>query len=234
MNEDSYGLREEDMTLLGGWHCSGVRPVFCETATGCQVTAGPVPYLSFAIMTLVILSFFIGIWVLLATQKPASLTLFVRTLIILIGIVAVAVPLIGHSSQIRHLRLTSPVLDFDAGKQTVSILNGQAEFPVENIFCIMLLARPWDLRAWSSSGDYVVSEAQLVVDSPEGRSRHLLDSSISSYTFVFRKSFVPFAEHSGIRLLKVESRRKFCGLGTTHLVVSELHSPSRVHRIDFH
>lgn len=222
MNEDSYGLREEDMTLLGGMHCSGVRPIFRETATGCQVTAGPVPYLSFAIMTLVILSFFVGVWVLLATLKPASLTTFVRAAIILTGIAAVAVPLIGHSLQIRHLRSISPVLEYDAGKQTVSILNGQTEFPVEDIFCMMLLARPWDLRAWS--GDTVASEVQLVVDSPEGRSRYLLDSSISGYTYVYRKAFEPFAECSGIRLLNVESTQKI--FKPVNLEVSEIHSPS--------
>lgn len=120
MTEDSYGLREEDTTLLGEMHCGGVRPVFCETATGCEVTAGPVPYLSFAVMTLVILSFFIGIWVLMATLTPASLTVFARTAIILTGILAVAVPLIGHSLHIRHLRAISPALEFDAERQTVT------------------------------------------------------------------------------------------------------------------
>lgn len=152
------------------------------------------------------------------------MTTFARTAIILTGIVAV--PLIGHSSQTRHLRSFSPVLEFDAGKQTVSILNGQAEFPVEDVFCIMLLARPWDLRACSGSGYRAVSEAQLVVDSPQDRSRCLLDSAISSHTFVFRKSCVPFEEYSEIRLLNFESGRKCFGFGTAHPVISERYSPS--------
>lgn len=180
MNEDSCGLREEDTMLLGGMHCSGVRPVSRETATGCQVTASSVPSVSFAMLALFSLSFFVGIPILLATRNPAILTVPVQAAIFLTGFAAVAVPLIGHSRQFRRLHSISPMREFDAGKQMVSILNGQAEVAVEDIVCIPLPAGAWDPNGWSS--DYVVSEAQLVVESPEGPARYRLDSSISSVT----------------------------------------------------
>jgi hypothetical protein len=212
--DDKHGLRDEDLTLIGGFYCSGWRPVFVGNDDGCEVTAGPIPYLAFVILEVVILSFFVAIGTLVYVKNPQAITPMAVAIYVVAGLLAIIGPIVAHGLQFRQMRTNSPLLRFDVRTQMVSILNGQKAFPKHQVYCLLFITMPVGHEANGA-------EVQLIVDTPEGRTRHFIDSALSSTTTIFRKAYLPFAKMTGLRLLNAKQKTKLLGLHLGDLVVTE-------------
>jgi hypothetical protein len=211
--KDLHGLRDEDFSLLGRSYMNDFPLLFEETPEAFRI----VPPRSLKRQLAVMSAGIFAIWVALVAaiflipkvghpgNNPAGLDGVLILGMVLAGIVAVGGPILAHLWRVRHLRATSPLVEFDRTTSRVSVLAGAHRFDAEQVHCLLMVVNKHD-----TMGDSY-SELQLVVDLPTGRERRFIMGSICGYCESFRDASVAFANATGIKLLN--ARREWLNGG---------------------
>ena len=188
-------LEPEDLTLLGKYYGDTAPLRFEDTHNTVRVLPPKAPIFSLFVLATVVAAFFVGIWLIVQRLNPEAMTIPVKLFIVLTGTLAVTGALLGHLFRIRHLQSRGTVIEFDKSKRSVSILGGFKTFNVEDVYCLLMLSN----QRYDKT---IASEIQVVIDGENGRQRHLLMTSLSSWPQAFIPTFQPFAKCARIRLLK--------------------------------
>ncbi|WP_286763820.1 MULTISPECIES: hypothetical protein [Rhodopirellula] len=154
---------------------------------------------SMVAMTTVIGLLFTGfVWVAIATDAGAKFGPLIWVLLLMIGLLAIAGPVVGHQLRLRYLRERSPLVAYSSGDFTVSILGGQKTFGRDEVYALMGVT----LR--DSQGESK-SELQLITRDGDSFVPHLITTDLSgSASQSYGKILRSFRETTQIRTMVVE------------------------------
>lgn len=192
-------LNPNDLRLLGHFYQNDFRLELTNGPDGASIDPPASTWKSMAIMTTVIGLVFAGfVWVAIANDAGAKFGPLIWVLLLLIGVIAIAGPVIGHQLRLRYLRDRSPLVSYSTAESTVSILGRQKTFARDIVYALIGVT----LR--DSHGESK-SELQIIIRDGDSLVPHLITTDLSgsasrSYGAILKK----FRNATGVRAMFAE------------------------------
>jgi len=192
-------LNPDELRLLGHFYQNDFRLDLTNGPGGVSIDPPASTWKSMAIMTTVIGLFFAGfVWIAIANDAGAKFGPLIWVLLLLIGILAIAGPVIGHQLRLNYLRARSPLVSYSAADSTVAILGGKKTFACDIVYALIGVT----LR--DSHGESK-SELQLIVRDGDSLVPHLITTDLSgsasrSYGTILKM----FRNETGVRAIIAE------------------------------
>ena len=192
-------LNPTHLRLLGHFYQNDFRLQLTRCTNSIDIGPPLSTWKPMAIMTTVIGLIYAGfIWIAMANDVGAKFGSLIWVLLLLIGVLAIAGPLVGHQLRLRYLRSRSPLVSFSAANSTISILGGQQFFPLDKVYALIGLT----LR--DSHGESK-SELQLIVRRDDSFVPHLITTDLSgSASISYGTILKEFRSATGVRTMIAE------------------------------
>ncbi len=179
-------LNPTDLRLLGHFYQNDLRLQLTEGTNSVDIAPPLSTWKSMAVMTIVIGLIYAGfIWIAIVNGVGEKFGPLIWVLLMMIGVLAIAGPLVGHQLRLRYLRSRSPLVSYSAANSTVSILGGQQVFAVDEVYALI------GVTLQDSHGESK-SELQLMVRRDDSLVPYLITTDLSgsasiSYSRILRE-----------------------------------------------
>ncbi|WP_372715535.1 hypothetical protein [Novipirellula sp.] len=196
---EPHELKATELRLLGHFYQNDFRLVLHKGPASVDIGPPLSTWRSMAIMMALIGLIYAGfIWIAIASDAGEKFGPMIWVLLLMIGILAIAGPVVGHQLRLRYLRSRCPLVSYCFANSTVSILGGQSVFDRDEIYALIGLT----LR--DSHGESK-SELQLMVHRDHSFVPHLITTDLSgsaqaSYGQILRE----FRIATGVRTMIAE------------------------------
>lgn len=166
-------LNPEELRLLGNFYQNDDGLELNRGLNSIDIAPPDSTCRSMAIMTTVIGLIFAGfVWIAIANDVGAEFGPLIWVLLLMIGVLAIAGPVVGHQLRLHYLRSRSPLVSYSPADSTVSILGGQQVFPLDAVYALIGVT----LR--DSHGESK-SELQLIIRRDDSFVPHLITTDLS-------------------------------------------------------
>ena len=192
-------LNPNDLRLLGHFYQNDFRLDLTHGPDCVSIDPPTSTWKSMAIMTTVMGLMFAGfVWIAIASDAGTKFGPLIWVLLLLIGVIAIAGPVIGHQLRLHYLRDRSPLVAYSADESTVSILGGKKTFARDIVYALIGVT----LR--DSHGESK-SELQLIIRDGNSLVPHLITTDLSgsasrSYGTILKR----FRNATGVRAMIAE------------------------------
>lgn len=205
-------MNPNELRLLGHFYHNDFGLELSDTPDEVTIDPPKSTWKSMAVMTTVIGVVFAGfVWVAIATNAGARIGPLIWVLLAMIGILAIAGPVIAHQLRLRYLRARSPLVAYSVADSTVAILGGQKTFSRDVVYALIGIT----LR--DSEGE-PKSELQLITRDGDSFVPHLITTDLSgSASRSFGGVLRGFREATGIRTMIAEPEGSL-HRGPVHLI----------------
>lgn len=196
----------DDFKLLGTFYMNDFPLVVEREVDAVRILPPPKPWISLAVMTLVIACFFAGfVLVLIKTGAAADFNPGLWLLIAFSASLGTFGPIVAFSIRLNYLARESPLLEYCVGDGRISVGGRTRSFTSSDVVALAAVSLP------NSEGEHM-SELQLLVRSEGGMDSFLIATSLSGYAEqVYGKVVREFAAATGILTLHVCPRGWFKG-----------------------
>lgn len=131
-------LNPADLRLLGRFYQNDLRLDLSVGPSSVDISPPMSTWKSMAIMTTVIGLVYAGfIWIAIANEFGAKFGPSIWVLLLMIGVLAVAGPVVGHQLRLRYLRSRSPLVSYSVSNSILSILGGQQNFASDEVYALL-------------------------------------------------------------------------------------------------
>ena len=195
MDAASLDLSADHLRLLGRYYQNDLRLALARGSHTVDVGPPLSTWKPLAIMTtLLSLGYSYFIWA--AIVRNVSVESWV--LLCLIGVLAIAGPVVAHLLRLRYLRQRSPLVSFSAEHSTISIRGGEQVFSLDEVYALLGLT----LR--DEYGE-PKSELQLITRRDDSFFPHLITTTLSeSASRSYGALLKEFSSVTGVRAIIAE------------------------------
>lgn len=192
-------MNPDDLRLLGRFYQNDFRLELAHDARSVTIDPPMSTWKSMIIMTTVIVLVFAGfIAIAIVADAGEKFGPFIWALLAMIGILAIAGPLVGHHLRLAYLRARSPLIAYYPAELSISILGGQKTFKRDVVYALIGVT----LR--DTEGE-AKSELQLIIRDGDSFVPHLITTDLSgSASQSYGKILRAFRESTDIRTMVAE------------------------------
>lgn len=189
----------DDLRLLGHFYQNDFRLEVTHDSRVVTIDPPKSTWKTMAVMTTVIGLVFAGfVAVAIIADAGAKFGPLIWVLLAMIGILAIAGPLVGHHFRLAYLRARSPLVAYYPAELSISILGGQKTFKRDVVYALIGVT----LR---DSGGESKSELQLIIRDGDSFVPHLITTDLSgSASQSYVKILRAFRELTDIRTMIAE------------------------------